>query len=92
MIMLSCTPGPHILWLKEVYSPKNGIVRRGMGHTTFKEILGTFVRPPCSDINQKYYHFFRFDGSLLHLIRSPRKTANIKEYLTSVIIYRRVMV
>jgi hypothetical protein len=91
MILLMCAPGPHILWLKEVCSPTIGIVRSGMGHTTFHEILGTFVRPPCSDINLGHYYFYHFDGSLLHLVRSPRKTANMKEYFTSVKMYRRVM-
>jgi hypothetical protein len=85
-------PGPYILRLTKLYNPWNGLLKEGTGKWTVQQ-TSIFVHPISKnkDLN-KCFQFNPIDGSLLHLIRSPRGTADQREeHFTSVEVYTTAM-
>jgi hypothetical protein len=85
LLLLSC-PGPRGIELTEIYSPKDGLIRKGLGRMTFKETIAAF-HPLNNHIDYNHILLNPDDGSLLQMIRSRNKTAEMTEYLTSVETY-----
>jgi hypothetical protein len=83
-------PGPRGIELTEIYSPKDGLIGKGLGRMTFTETITSF-HPVINDVVRTHIQLNPDDGSLLHMIRSRNKTASMKEYLASVEIYKRVI-
>jgi hypothetical protein len=78
-----CLPGPVAIAFLNVYDPVDGIVEKDSGNnTTFREVIPSF-HPPSKDTDLEHF-YFSMDGSLLHFIRSPKKT------LLSVNIYTKI--
>jgi hypothetical protein len=84
-------PGPRGIELTEIYSPKDGLIEKGLGRTTFQETLTSFH--PLSKDNRFGTHFNvnPDDGSILQVTLSRNKPTDRREYLTSVEIYKRVI-
>jgi hypothetical protein len=74
---------------RQIYEPKEGLLKNGSGDMTFMEMTASF-HPQTNDAEQTHFHFNPYDGSLLHLIRNPGKRIDTKEHLTSVDIYKLV--
>jgi hypothetical protein len=89
ILYMICQPGPVAIAFLNSCDPVDGIARKRSGNNMiFHELIPSF-HP--SDQNPDSEHFyFSVNGSLLHLIRSPKKTPNMKEYLSSVDIYIRM--
>jgi hypothetical protein len=90
LFVLLGLPGPRGIELTEIYSPKDGLFGKGIGRTTFEETITSF-HPFNNDVVLDHIQFNPDDGSLLHMIRSRNKTADMTEYITSVEIYKRVI-
>jgi hypothetical protein len=84
-----CVPGPVAIAFLNQCVPANGIVEKGSSNMPFYELIPSF-HPPSKDDDVDHF-YFSMDGSLLHLIENPNKTANVKEHLLSVDIYTRIM-
>jgi hypothetical protein len=87
ILYLICVPGPVAIAFLNLCDPVNGITRKRSSNNIFRELIPSF-HPPNK--NPDTQHFYFSDGSLLHLIRNPKKTANVKEHLSSVDIYMRM--
>jgi hypothetical protein len=87
-LKIICTPGLFAIAFLNVCVPVDGILEKGSGNITFLEQITSF-HPYSKDADSNHLHFST-DGSLLHLIRSPKKRANVKEHLSSVDIYTRM--
>jgi hypothetical protein len=82
--------GFHAVAMKEIYDPKEGLLINGSGKITFNEI-GTSFLPHSNDYAKDLFtKFSTHDGSLLHLIQSPCKQADMKICLESVAVYQRI--
>jgi hypothetical protein len=91
MVLLYCTPGPHAIGFSTLYNPRNGIIRKGNGKTTIRELRMLHFDPLCNDIVFKHFKVYPADGSFWHFIASPqKKTDDIAENLTSIDSYKRV--
>jgi hypothetical protein len=81
-------PGPCGIVFQSVCVPGDGIVEKGSDQMMFRELITSF-HPPSKGADSERF-CFSMDGSLLHLIQNPKKTANVKEHLLSVDIYTRM--
>jgi hypothetical protein len=85
-----CVPGPLAIAFVNLCDPVDGIAKKRPGNNNILRELVPSFRPPSKDVDMNHF-FFSMDGSLLHLIRNPKKTANVKEHLLSADIYTRMM-
>jgi hypothetical protein len=83
-LYIICIPGPEAIAFLTICDPVDGIARkRPSNNKIFREVIPSF-HPLSKDADFKHFYFLK-DGSLLHLIRSPKKT------LSSADIYARKM-
>jgi hypothetical protein len=82
-LFLLNVPDHHAIGFEQIYIPRNGLVTKGSGKTTFHEIPTFFLHLRKQDGDPNHF-WFNPDGALLHLIRSPRLTADKTEQITSV--------
>jgi hypothetical protein len=91
MLFLYCTPGPHAVGFTTLCNPKDGMLRPATSRKTNIQESSVHINPLCDDINFRRFIFSPIDGSLLHLVDSPKKAADVLDNLTSVDIYKRAM-
>jgi hypothetical protein len=85
-IHIMCIPGPAAIAFPKRCIPVDGIVEKGAGNMIFRELIPS-IHPSTSNATDVSNFFFSMDGPLLHLIRNPKKTDNVKEHLLAVDIY-----
>jgi hypothetical protein len=86
---IMCLPGPDAIAFLNLCHPFDNIVKkRSSNNIILREVIPSF-HPPSKDTDPDHF-YFSMDGSLLHLIRSPKMVANVKEHLVSTDIYTRM--
>jgi hypothetical protein len=78
LIYMFCSPGPQAIAMKEIYNPREGILKNGSGKMEFQEKMASF-HPHSTDYKVLPFYFNPPDGSLLHIrLRTrPKERDNI---------------